>query len=203
MEDAQRLVRLVEISDQGLRKRLTGRPGEEAEAERTQQAADLLTDVPDRDLLGQALYLDTRMFLPASLLICGDKMSMAASLEQRVPFLDVELMRFVERIPSRARVRPRAGKRLHRQAMERLLPPEIAAPPQARLLEPVGRLAEGVAGSRDREALRARHGSCPSWSIPQAAQHWSQAHRESRADHRWVLFCLLELSEWHEAFIGE
>ena len=174
MEDAQRLVRLVEISDQGLRERLTGRQGEEAERERTAQAADLLTDVADRDLLGQALYLDTRMFLPASLLICGDKMSMAASLEQRVPFLDVELMRFVERIPSRARVRPRAGKRLHRQAMERLLPPEIAAAAQARLLEPVGRLAEGVAGARDREALRAGHRAVRAGGPPGCASRWSK-----------------------------
>ena len=44
---------------------------------------------------------------------------------------------------------------------------------QARVLEPVGGLAEGVAGSRDREALRARHGDCPSWSIPRPRSNWS------------------------------
>ena len=47
-----------------------------------------------------------------------------------MPFLDLELMRFVERIPARVRVRPRAGKRLHRMAMERLLPPGIASRPK-------------------------------------------------------------------------
>ena len=67
---------------------------------------------------------------PDGILICNDKMSMAAGLELRVPFLDLELMRFVERIPASARVRPRAGKRLHRMAMERLLPPEIAGRPK-------------------------------------------------------------------------
>ncbi len=202
MEDAQRLVRLVEISDQGLRKRLTGSPGEEAEAERTKQATDLLTDIPDRDLLGQALYLDTRMFLPASLLICGDKMSMAASLEQRVPFLDVELMRFVERIPSRARVRPRAGKRLHRQAMERLLPPEIAHRPKHGFSSPWDDWLKESLG-REIEKRYASGTALSELVDPQAAQQLVGAHRESRADHRWVLFCLLELSEWHEAFIGE
>ena len=84
----------------------------------------------DRGLVEQALYLDTRMFLPDGLLICADKMSMSASLEQRVPFLDVELMRFVERIPVRERVRVRQGKRAHRAAMARLVPRRIVDRPK-------------------------------------------------------------------------
>ena len=200
MEDARRLVRLVEISDSGLRRKLTGRTGEEAESERTAQAADLLGDVADRDLLGQALYLDTRMFLPASLLICGDKMSMAASLEQRVPFLDVELMRFVERIPARARVRLRAGKRLHRRAMERLLPAEIARRPKHGFASPwEGWLRESL--GREIEKRYAPGGALAQLIDPAATTQMVHAHRSGRADHRWVLFCLLELSEWHEAFV--
>jgi asparagine synthase (glutamine-hydrolysing) len=201
MEDAQRLVRLVEISDGGLRTRLTGRAGEEAERERTQQAADLLKDIPDRDLLGQALYLDTRMFLPASLLICGDKMSMAASLEQRVPFLDVELMRFVERIPSRARVRPRAGKRLHRQAMEHLLPPELAQRPRHGWTSPWDDWLKESLG-REIEQRYTPGGALSELVDPGAAKQLVEAHRSGKADHRWVLFCLLELSEWHEVFVA-
>ena len=201
MEDAQRLVRLVEISDSGLRRRLTGRRSEEAESERTAQAADLLADVADRDLLGQALYLDTRMFLPAGLLICGDKMSMAASLEQRVPFLDVELMRFVERIPARARVRPRAGKRLHRRAMERLLPAEVARRPKHGFTSPWESWLRESLG-REIEKRYAPGGELSELIEPGAAAQMVQAHRAGRADHRWVLFCLLELSEWHGAFVA-
>src|SRR4029079_16388882 len=55
----------------------------------------------------------------------NDKMSMAAGLELRVPFLDLGLMRFVERIPATRRVRPRRPKRLPRMAMERLLRREV------------------------------------------------------------------------------
>jgi asparagine synthase (glutamine-hydrolysing) len=200
MEDAQRLVRLVEISDKGLRRRLTGRDGGEAEAERTAQAKDLLADVPDRDLLGQALYLDTRMFLPASLLICGDKMSMAASLEQRVPFLDVELMKFVERIPARARVRPREGKRLHREAMRRLLPPELGNLRRHGWTSP---WEDWLRESLGKEIEKRYAPATPMSELvdPQAATQLVESHRAGKADHRWVLFCLLELSEWHGAFI--
>ena len=49
------------------------------------------------------------MFLPDGILLCNDKMSMAAGLELRVPFLDVELMRFVERIPATRARAARAG----------------------------------------------------------------------------------------------
>jgi asparagine synthase (glutamine-hydrolysing) len=123
---SERLIRLVEITDHPQRAELTGSEGNAAEGERLASAGEILADVGDRDLLEQALYLDTHMFLPDGILICNDKMSMAASLELRVPFLDVELMRFVERIPASMRVAPRAGKKLHREAMSRLLPPEIA-----------------------------------------------------------------------------
>ena len=136
MGPAERLVRLVEITDDDLRarprrRRRTGGRG----AERRRLADDVLGDVGDRGLVEQALYLDTHLFMPDHLLICADKMSMAASLEQRVPFLDVELMRFVERVPARERVRPRQGKRLHRRAMARLLPQRDRRPAQARVLD--------------------------------------------------------------------
>ena len=161
----------------------------------------MLADVAGRDLLEQALYLDTRMFLPDGILICNDKMSMAASLELRVPFLDVDLMRFVERIPARARVRLRHGKRLHRMAMERLLPGEIAEQAQARLLDPLRRLAARLARPGGRAPLRARRAARRTSLRPEAVRTLVDEHRRGRADHKSILYCLLELSEWHHAFV--
>src|SRR5215207_9750880 len=126
--DEERLLRLVEITDAEARTALVGRaaggPGQ-AEHARLIRAREILSDVADRGLLEQALYVDTHMFLPDGILLCNDKMSMAAGLELRVPYLDLELMRFVERIPTTRRVRPRQHKRLHRRATLRLLPPEV------------------------------------------------------------------------------
>ncbi len=141
------------------------------------------------------------MFLPDGLLICDDKMSMAASLELRVPFLDVELMRFVERIPARARVRPRAGKRLHRQAMERLLPPEIASRPKHGFATPYDDWLRSSLGARGRAPLRARRRPSRARRRRHAVARLVDEHRRGRADHKRVLYCLLELSEWHRAFI--
>jgi asparagine synthase (glutamine-hydrolysing) len=200
MSDARRLIRLVEITGPELRRELVGGAGEEADSEREQLAADVVADVGERGLLEQALYLDTHLFLPASLLICGDKMSMAASLEQRVPFLDVELMAFVERIPARARVRLRDGKRLHRRAMRQLLPHEIAERPRHGFYSPWDSWLRESLGV-EVERLYADGGTLSSIVEPEAVGRLVAAHRTGSADHKWILFCLLELAQWHRAFV--
>jgi asparagine synthase (glutamine-hydrolysing) len=218
--DAERLLRLVEITDEPVRAALLqggldgagrdragrdgavrlGGPGEQAEAERLTTARDILGDVAGRDLLEQALYLDTRMFLPDGILICNDKMSMAASLELRVPFLDLELMRFVERIPARLRVRPRAGKRLHRMAMEQLLPPGIADRPKHGFSSPYDDWLRRSLGE-EVERRYAPRSALAELIDPAAVARLVGEHRRGRADHKNVLYCLLELSEWHSAFV--
>jgi asparagine synthase (glutamine-hydrolysing) len=198
--DAERLLRLVEITDAPIRTALLGGRGGAAQSERVDAAQNVLGDVAGRPLLDQALYLDTRMFLPDGILICNDKMSMAASLELRVPFLDVELMRFVERIPARARIRPRAGKRLHRMAMERLLSPGLAGRPKHGFSTPYDDWMRASLG--DEVARRYAPGQPLAGLVkPKAVARLVGEHRRGRADHKSVLYCLLELSEWHHAFV--
>jgi asparagine synthase (glutamine-hydrolysing) len=199
--DAERLLRLVEITDAPVREALLGdqRP-KDAESERHALALNVLADVPGRPLLDQALHLDTRMFLPDGILICNDKMSMAASLELRVPFLDVELMRFVERIPARMRVRPRAGKRIHRMAMERILPAGIADRPKHGFATPYD---DWLRASLGEEVVRRYSERSPLSDLvrAEAVTTLVAEHRRGRADHKAILYCLLELSEWHRAFV--
>jgi asparagine synthase (glutamine-hydrolysing) len=125
---------------------------------------------------------------------------MAAGLELRVPFLDLELMRFVERIPASRRVRPGQSKRLHKRAMSRLVAPQV-----------VNRRKHGFATPYD-DWLRASLGReverryAPGWPMaelidPAGASRLVDEHRRGRADHKAVLYCLLELSEWHAAFV--
>jgi asparagine synthase (glutamine-hydrolysing) len=183
-----------------VRRALTPAAGGEAEAERLARAREVLGDVAGRGLLEQALYLDARMFLPDGILICNDKMSMAAGLELRVPFLDVELMRFVDRIPARRRVRPRAGKRLHRMAMRRLLPPEIADRPKHGFSTPYDDWLRTSLGQEVRRRY-ARGSELAGLAEPAAVERLVDEHARGRADHKAILYCLLELSEWHRAFV--
>ena len=197
--DAARLLRLGEITDARTRVALLG-PGAEAEQERIARSRSILADVPGHGLLEQALYLDTHMFLPDGILLCNDKMSMAAGLELRVPFLDLELMRFVERIPASRRIRPRQPKRLHRRAIARLLPPEVTNRRKHGFATPYD---DWLRASLGQEVERRYAPGSPLSELidPSAAARLVDEHRRGRADHKAILYCLLELSEWHAVFV--
>jgi len=202
MPETVRLVRLVEITDDATRSGLVGTTGAQAASERLELAEDVLSDVGDRGLVEKALYLDTRMFLPDGLLVCADKMSMSASLEQRVPFLDLELMRFVERIPVRERVRVRHGKRAHRAAMARLVPRRIVERPKHGFSTPYDSWLRESLG--EEVSRRYSRGSALGDLVdPGTVSTLVAAHRSGRADHKSILYCLLELSEWHRAYLEE
>jgi asparagine synthase (glutamine-hydrolysing) len=196
-----RLLAIFEITTPELRAQLTGGPNPDARDERIRLAEEVLRDIGDRaDPLEQAIYLDTHLFLPDSLLLYGDKMSMAASLEQRVPFLDLELLRFVERVPARFRVRHLRRKWLYRRAMEGLVPPAVLRRRKHPFTTPYDKWLRASLGARVDEA----YGANPALAAVVDRDAVSQlvaAHRAGRADNKRVLYCLLELAFWHAAFI--
>ena len=97
--------------------------------------------VRDADFLHQMLYLDTKIFMTSLNLTYNDKMSMASSVEVRVPFLDRELAEFVAwNVPPNLKLkgflRP-TTKYIFRQAMRDILPREVLRQPKAGFAAPV------------------------------------------------------------------
>ena len=93
-------------------------------------------EVRDADFLNQMLYLDTKIFMTSLNLNYNDKMSMASSVEVRVPFLDRELAEFAAwNIPPNLKLkgffRP-TTKHIFRQAMRDVLPAEVSAATEGR-----------------------------------------------------------------------
>jgi asparagine synthase (glutamine-hydrolysing) len=80
---------------------------------------------PQRDDLSSMLYLDTKIWLPDNLLMKGDKMTMAASLEARIPLLDYKLIEYAASIPSRTKIKPFQAKHLLKRAYADFLPEPI------------------------------------------------------------------------------
>ncbi|MEY2422448.1 MAG: hypothetical protein QOI95_2515 [Acidimicrobiaceae bacterium] len=77
------------------------------------------------DIVRRMLYVDCHAWLADNLLERGDRMSMAASLELRPPFLDVDLVELAFRLPSSVKVRNGTGKWVVKEVARRYLPPEI------------------------------------------------------------------------------
>ena len=85
--------------------------------------------VATRTLLGRLLYADIKTYL-VELLMKQDQMSMATSIESRVPFLDHKLVEFVAGLPDEWKLRGWTTKRVLRQAMTGLLPASILNRPK-------------------------------------------------------------------------
>jgi len=77
------------------------------------------------DELGGLQFLEIRSSLPDELLMYADKLSMAHSLEVRVPYLDKEIVEFVERLDASFKIHNGSRKWIHRQVCKRFLPPEV------------------------------------------------------------------------------
>jgi asparagine synthase (glutamine-hydrolysing) len=196
----ERMLSIFEIAPPELRRRLTGRTGEEAAQERRRLADAVLADMPERDFVDRALYLDAHLVLPDHLLIYGDKMSMAAGLEHRVPFLDLELMRFIERIPGRVRVRWGVRKWLYRRAARGLVPPEVLDREKRGFSIPYERWLRSSLGDQLESSYAARNGPAAAMDGRVVATLVDE-HRRGVADHKRILFCLLEFAHWHRTFL--
>ena len=102
-----------------------------ADAEATAPMTEFLSGLPgDLPPLGRMLVLEQRFFLADHNLIYTDKMSMAAGVEVRVPFLDLDLVEFAQTIPLGLKQRGAEGKWILKKAMERYLPHDVIYRPK-------------------------------------------------------------------------
>jgi asparagine synthase (glutamine-hydrolysing) len=86
---------------------------------------NLHNKVTDKTLLRRMLYIDTKSWLAEDILLKADRMTMAASVELRAPFLDHELIEFATSLPDAYKLRHGTGKYILRDIMKDILPNEI------------------------------------------------------------------------------
>jgi asparagine synthase (glutamine-hydrolysing) len=98
---------------------------------------DWLSETDAKDVLDKLLYADTKTYLH-ELLMKQDQMSMAASIESRVPFLDHKLVEFTAKLPERMKIRGRDTKWILREAMKGILPAEILTREKMGFPVPIG-----------------------------------------------------------------
>lgn len=91
------------------------------------------------ELLDRLQYADVKVYLPDDILVKVDRMSMAHSLEVRVPYLDHELVEFVFSLPSRLRLRGLTKKYILKKAIGSHLPPGIVGGRKRGFNVPIGR----------------------------------------------------------------
>lgn len=151
--------------------------------------------------LERMLALEQRFFLADHNLAYTDRMSMAAGVEARVPFLDLELVDWAARIPDRCKQRGRTGKWVLKKAMEPHLPHDVIHRPKTGFGAPLRRwLRDELRPLADlllsAPVLRRR-----GLFDPQAVQALRDADAAGRVDAAYTLLALMSIEIWCRRFV--
>jgi asparagine synthase (glutamine-hydrolysing) len=162
-------------------------------------------EVHHADFLNQMLYLDTKIFMVSLNLTYNDKMSMASSVEVRVPFLDRELAEFVAwnvapQLKLKGTARP-VTKYILRKAMQEVLPREVLQQPKAGFAAPVDYwlahdLKEMVDDLLAESQVRQR-----GLFRPEKVRRFVNEHRRGKQDWSMQIWQFLTLELWMRMFL--
>jgi asparagine synthase (glutamine-hydrolysing) len=161
---------------------------------------EVLKPVEGFDALTKALYFEAKTFLHG-LLVVEDKVSMAHSLEARVPFLDNELVDLSLRIPARLKHTNGGGKPLLRQAMKGLLPDEIIEKRKQGFSPPDQSWYRGPTMDYIREILLDPRSLNRGYFQPNYIRRILEDHLEGRVNHRLLIWSLLCFEWWNRLFM--
>lgn len=160
----------------------------------------VLRRTESQDALHRALYFDFKTFLNGLLLV-DDKLSMAHSVEARVPFLDNELVEYVTRIPAEFKLNPAQSKVVLREAMRGLLPDETLFRRKQGFTPPDQTWYKGMSLDYVRELLLGERALARGYFQPAALRQILDDHLNDRRNHRFLLWSLMSFEWWNRLFV--
>jgi asparagine synthase (glutamine-hydrolysing) len=152
------------------------------------------------DLLDRLLYTDIKTYL-VELCMKQDQMSMAASIESRVPFLDHVLVEFAASIPARFKTRGMSGKLILKSAVKDLLPESIIHRRKMGFPTPLSTWILGPQLETLENMLLSPRSVSRGLLRPEAVRRLFAEHRASHRDHSDRIWRLLNLEIWQRIFL--
>src|SRR5436190_8683811 len=156
---------------------------------------------PAADAAARMTYLELKLRLPELLLMRVDKITMATSVEARVPFLDHHLIEYAMNLPRELKIKGQTGKHILKRALESILPHEVLYKPKRGFGAPVHEWFRGAEGEPLIQQL------LNSSIRPRNFFNYDFIHRMADEHVRGVkdwsanLWCLLNLSVWYDRWI--
>jgi asparagine synthase (glutamine-hydrolysing) len=160
----------------------------------------LMIEARNLDELNAFQHLELRSSLPDELLMYGDKLSMVHALETRVPYLDREVVEYVQRLEAHHKVRWRTSKWLHRRVCQAILPKTILSRRKRGFaVNVVDDWLRNANHSRFSEHLDDSEAELYKIIDKSAVQTLRDEHSKGRHDHHKILFSILLLEQWLRA----
>jgi len=151
--------------------------------------------------LNRLLYVDMKTFLPCLNLSYTDKTSMAANLEVRVPFLNVEMVELAARMPPDLKLRGFKRKYILKRAAEQLLPRDVVWRKKAGFGAPIRAWLRGPLKPLVSELLSKQQVKRRGLFRPEAVSRIVESNLSGREDYSLQVFQLLTLELWQRTFI--
>jgi len=156
---------------------------------------------PESDFLARMTYLELKLRLPELLLMRVDKITMATSVEARVPFLDHHLVEYAMGLPRSLKVEGASGKHILKGALEEILPPDLLYHAKRGFGAPVREwFRHGLGNWFDSHLMNSamRRRDLLDYTL---VGRLLEEHRGNRKDWGFHLWALLNLSLWYERWI--
>ncbi|HBB88335.1 MAG TPA: asparagine synthase (glutamine-hydrolyzing) [Blastocatellia bacterium] len=157
---------------------------------------------PQSDFAARMSYLELKLRLPELLLMRVDKMTMATSVEARVPFLDHHLVEYAMSLPVDLKIKGANGKYILKRALEKVLPADLLYRPKRGFGAPIrewfrGDGGEALGGMIMNSSMRSRN----LFDYAFVARLIDE-HRQGKHDWSFHLWALLNVSLWYQRWIG-
>ncbi len=160
----------------------------------------LARDCDAQDPVTQAMCVDIQSFLPNNVLHYGDRMSMAQSLEVRVPFADHEVLGLLLRMPGAMKLRAGKSKYLLRRLLESRLPDDIVNRRKQGFNPPMGVWLKGPLRDIVAEYLSPESIRAGGYFNPETVDAMIQAHNRGRRDYTWHIWSLIVFEQWRRLY---
>jgi asparagine synthase (glutamine-hydrolysing) len=157
---------------------------------------------PESDFVSRMTYLELKLRLPELLLMRVDKMTMATSVEARVPFLDHHLVEYAMGLPVDLKIKGTSGKHILKRALEKVLPADLLYRPKRGFGAPIrewfrGESGEMLSGLIRNSSIRRRELFDYAF-----VGRLIDEHKRGARDWSFHLWALLNLSLWYERWMG-
>lgn len=156
---------------------------------------------PDADFLSRMTYLELKLRLPELLLMRVDKITMATSVEARVPFLDHELVEYAMGIPQNLKISGKTGKHILKRSLESILPHDLLYAKKKGFGAPI---REWFRSKQAASAVDQIFGSAMvkrQYLNYDHVRRLLDEHKSGRSDVSFQLWALLNLSLWYDRWI--
>jgi asparagine synthase (glutamine-hydrolysing) len=152
------------------------------------------------ELLDQMMHFDLRTSLPEQLLLLTDKMTMAVSLEARVPLLDYRIVEFAAKLPTKLKVNGFKLRYLQKEAFRKHLPRYVYAQPKKGFGAPVGGWLRKELEPLMNDMLSERRLKAEGLFAPQPIAKLIAEHKARKADHTDALWALTVFQMWSQTY---